>query len=143
MKNADTKMLFNQLLDTNDIKSFIQNNRKHLLSNHMLTFINQIIMKKDLATSTIVNNSGLSTPFTYQILSGQRKPKRDSLIQLAFGLTLTFPETQRLLQLALLGELYPKTKRDALIIYGTNKKLSIFELDDMLSEYGKQTILKP
>jgi transcriptional regulator with XRE-family HTH domain len=141
MDNENTEILFNELLKSNDIKSFINNNRKHLLSNHMLTFINKIIVEKDLSVSKIVDKSALSTPYAYQILSGKRIPKRDSLIQLAFGLSLTFTETQRLLKLARLGELYTKNQRDSIIIFALNKKLAIYELDEMLLEMGVKGLL--
>ena len=58
------------------------------------------------------------------------------MIQLALGLGLNVEETQRLLRSAGKSQLYPRLKRDAVILYGIQKKLPILTLQECLTKYG-------
>jgi accessory colonization factor AcfC len=47
-----------------------------------------------------------------------------------------------MLKLAEIGPLYPRNKRDSIIIYAINNNKNIYELDDMLDEIGESTVLE-
>lgn len=59
----------------------------------------------------------LSRSFSYQIFSGERIPKRDAILWIAIALCLDISETRLLLCLMFGGDLYPKIKRDSVIIF--------------------------
>ena len=61
--------------------------------------------------------SGLEKSFGHQLFSGRRAPSRDTVLQLAFGFSLTPAEAQELLRIARKSPLYPRVKRDAAIMY--------------------------
>ena len=65
-----------------------------------------------------------------------KKPSRDKLLQLAFGLSFTEDETQLLLRLAGLCALYPRFKRDYIIMTCIRANKSIWECNDYLIENG-------
>jgi hypothetical protein len=69
-------------------------------------------------------------------LNGTRQPSRDKVLQLAFGLRLTVDEAQRLLRAADKSPLYPRLKRDAVVLFALNKSLSILETQNLLSGEG-------
>lgn len=60
---------------------------------------------------------------------------------LAFGLGCSLRETQRLLRLAGVSELWPKTRRDAIIIWCVNNGKTMQECDDELWRLGEKTLL--
>ena len=50
-------------------------------------------------------------------------------------------DAQRLLRVGQVSELYPRKKRDSIILFGLQKNLSIQEVDDLLFELGEETIV--
>ena len=58
------------------------------------------------------------------------------MLQLALGLGLSVDETQRLLRAAAKSQLYPRLKRDAVILYGIQKKLPILAVQESLTKYA-------
>jgi transcriptional regulator with XRE-family HTH domain len=138
----DTQKMLNNIIKADDIKGFVEKNITNYNETTFNKYITCLIYKKGIKKSDIVKDSGLSTPYVYQIISGTKKPKRNKLIQLAFGLGLSYDETQNMLKLAEIGPLYPRNKRDSIIIYAINNNKNIYELDDMLDEIGESTVLE-
>lgn len=102
-----------------------------------------MLKKYNISKNEAINNSALNQIYGYQIFDGKKKsPSRDKLIQLIFGLGLDVTDAQRLLKIAGVNELYPRIKRDSIIIFAINKKVSVSECDELLFELGQETILK-
>lgn len=78
----------------------------------------------------------------YDVFAGKCKPGRDNAIMLAFGMHCNLRETQRLLRLAGASELWPKVKRDAIIIWCIDHKLNREQCDDELWKFGEKTLLR-
>ena len=68
----------------------------------------KMINEKRITTAQIADLSNLEPNYINKLRIGQiKKPSRDKLLQLAFGLSFTEDETQLLLRLAGLCALYP------------------------------------
>lgn len=86
-------------------------------------FFRIYMQKHGIGKTDIVNRSGLSRSYAYEILSGDKQnPSRDSIICLCLAARMDFNETQRALRLGGASELYPKVPRDAAIILCINRK---------------------
>lgn len=72
--------------------------------------------------------------------SGRRKPSRNRLLCLCFGLEASVEETQELLKLCGMAQLYPKLKRDAIIYYGLLHGLKLFEINDKLFDEDEEIL---
>ena len=72
--------------------------------------------------------------------SGRRKPSRNRLLCLCFGLEASVEETQELLKLCAMAQLYPKLKRDAIIYYGLLHGLKLFEINDKLFDEDEEIL---
>ena len=83
----------------------------------------------------------LSRSFTYQLCSGTRAPSRDIVLRLALVLELNVEETQRLLRCAQRGALYPRVRRDAVLIFCLTQKLSLFDTDELLRSVGEAPLV--
>ena len=77
----------------------------------------------------------------YQVFKGERNIGRDHAIMLAFGLRCSLVETQRLLRLAGVSELWCKVRRDAIIIFCLQHGMTRAECDDELYRLGEPTLL--
>ena len=96
--------------------------------------------EKSLKKSTVIKNSELNEIYGYQIFSGVRNPSRDSLICLCSAMELNVEETQSLLQIGGFALLYPKNKRDVIIINGINSNLSVAKINENLYDNGENTL---
>ena len=105
------------------------------------SYLHDLLESRNMKRAEAIRIAGLNPTFGYQIFKGTRKPSRDKVLQLAFALQCTLKETQHLLIYADVGALYPKMRRDAIIIYGITHQLSRAQTDDELYRFGEQTIL--
>ena len=93
-----------------------------------------LLGRRNISISQLINATNLSKSFVYQLLSGSRSAGRDAVLQIAFALNLSIDETHRLLTLSGNSVLYPKVKRDAVIIFCLNKRLPLVQADELLLE---------
>lgn len=87
---------------------------------------------KDLTKAELARRSGISEVYLHQVFSGRRCPSRNRLLCLCFGLSVEVEEAQRLLQHAHHAPLYPRDRRDAILIYGLSHRLTLPEVNDAL-----------
>ncbi|MDO5388017.1 MAG: hypothetical protein Q4F63_02165 [Clostridia bacterium] len=126
-----------------EIESYIKENKEDLINLSLSDYLDDMLKKYNISKNEAINNSALNQIYGYQIFDGKKKsPSRDKLIQLIFGLGLDVTDAQRLLKIAGVNELYPRIKRDSIIIFAINKKVSVSECDELLFELGEETILK-
>lgn len=82
----------------------------------------------------------MSEVYLHQVFSGRRNPSRDRLLCLCIGLGATLEETQDLLKRASYAQLYPKSKRDAVIIHGLLHKKELNDINDTLFSENEKTL---
>ena len=140
MKEPLTEELLGELLESPDPAEFA---RKHRITRRVLhEYLQQLLDEKGLKRVDVVRAAGLDATYGYQIFMGQRKPARDKVLQIIFGLKCTLQEANRVLQAAGCNELYCKNRRDAIIIFCLDHGATLQETDDELFRFGEQTICK-
>ena len=88
----------------------------------------------------MIRNAELNEIYGFQIFAGKRTPSRDKLICLCIAMGLTLDETQATLKIAGLAPLYPKNKKDSVILFGIQHGKSIGTINEMLFELSEQTL---
>lgn len=139
-KNKDTNELTNEIMNTSDIKKYISKYEDSFIEKQFFEYMIDIINKKELDYKDIIEKSNMNRSYFYHLLSGIRKPSRNKVIQLAFGLHVSLDELQMLLKVAGMNVLYSKMKRDAIIIYAISNHMSIIETDILLENEGEAII---
>ena len=140
MLKKPTDDLMNELLKANNIKEYLKENSKYMVSDEIATYLNNIIAKKGLVKSEVIKKTEFSEVMGYQIFSGTRQPSRDSLICICNAMELSLDETQSLLKIAGFSALYPKIKRDSIIILGFNEGKPVNKINESLYESGEKTL---
>ena len=102
--------------------------------------LTRLFEKRGITKSALAKQSGMSEIYVHQIFAGRRNPSRSRLICLCFGLGATLDETQELLRLAGLAPLYPRIRRDAIIIYGLVNGVGLHELNDKHFTEDEETL---
>ncbi len=137
----DTAKLLEELKQCADFKKFYNENNEILKDSSLSDYLNRIIEKKKLKKSEIIRKAEISEVYAYQIFSGtRRKPERNKLLCLAFGMALNLDETQELLKISGYSQLYVKKPFDSIIIYAICNRLSVMETNNLLYEYEMETI---
>lgn len=138
MKEPLTEELLQELLEAPDPAAFAD---KHRISARSLSeYLQQLLDEKGLSRPDVVHKANLNETYGYQIFMGQRNPSRDKVIQLAFGMSLSLREANRLLQAAGVNELYCKNRRDAIIIFCLQHGYTLQLADEQLYQLGEETI---
>ena len=103
-------------------------------------YLFELLTDRGMKRAEVVRGSGVNVTVVYDIFAGKSIPGRDRAIMLAFGLKCDLRETQRLLRLAGASELWPKVRRDAIIIWCINQGMTRSECDDELWRLGEKTL---
>ena len=112
-----TDELLKELDNTSDINQYLSTNRD------------------ELTKSKIIKSTSLSESYIYDIFRGEKSnPSRNKLLQIAFAMSLDLETTQKLLKIEKVGILYPRIKRDSIIIFALNKNLDFFECENLLEQ---------
>jgi transcriptional regulator with XRE-family HTH domain len=139
-KKKSTQELLKILEKSTDAKQFVEEYKNDFADITLSEYINDIIEKKHLTKSDVVRFSNLSQVYVYKIFSGERAPHRDKLLCLAFGLQLDTDETQRMLKIADAGALYPRVRRDSIIMFAIKEHTDIITCNEMLYELGEKIL---
>jgi transcriptional regulator with XRE-family HTH domain len=99
-----------------------------------------MIEKKGISKAVLAKQAGMSEVYLHQVFAGRRNPSRSRVLCICFGLNATLDETQELLKQCSLAQLYPREKRDAIVIYGLLHGMSLFEVNDKLFEEDEETL---
>ena len=104
-------------------------------------FFQNICKEKGISKSDLIKNAEIDRTYGYQILNGTKKPSRDKLLNLCISASLDIEESNKALKLGNVGQLYPKNPRDSIIIFGINKKLNLFQIDELLFNRNFDTLI--
>lgn len=136
----DTNNLQQQLMEAPSLDRFLSENEDSFLSGNIQDLLNTLFQKRNISKAALAKQSGMSEVYLHQVFAGRRNPSRSRLICLCFGLSATLEETQELLKQCSLAQLYPKNRRDAIIIYGLVNGMSLFAVNDKLFSEGEETL---
>ncbi len=131
----------NNLLKADNIQDFLAKNQENMLDLPFSEYLMLLLRQKDLKRADVVRDSGLEKAYVYQIFNGEKKPSRDKLIAIAFGLHLGSEETQRMLKLGGCSDLYARVARYAVILFAIQRGMGIVAADDLLYSNGFPTLL--
>lgn len=91
-----------------------------------------LLARSDESVEVMAGKMGITRVFLYQILSGRRRPGRDTLLKFGFIMGVSVEEMQRLLAIAAHGTLYPRVRRDAALLFGLSHGLTLAQMDELL-----------
>ncbi len=106
-------------------------------------WLGDMLSSYGLDRSTVIRKSRLNQTFAYQIFAGSRRPSRDKLIQLAFGMGLGVDEACELLERGGANALRGTCARDVVIAFCLSRGFDISACDDLLWSLGQQTLMQP
>lgn len=140
MKQKNTNQLLQELMDSNNLDRILSENSSTFRTVSLPESLRTLFEARSISKSALARASGISEVYLHQVFSGRRSPSRDRLLCLCIGLGATVKETQELLQQAHHAPLYPKDRRDAILIYGLSHGMALREINDALFAANAEAI---
>ncbi len=138
MKNTDD--LRQELMESPDLDQFLTDNQEDFDGGRIGEMLNTLFQKHRISKAALARLSGMSEVYLHQVFAGRRNPSRSRLLCLCFGLDATVEETQLLLKHCGHAQLYPKNRRDAIILYGLANNMDLFDINDKLFRENEETL---
>ena len=132
MREKDTDDLQQELMDSSNLNEFLSDHQEHFSNESVPEILNRLFEKRSISKAVLAKQSGISEVYLHQVFSGRRTPSRNRLLCLCFGLSASPEEAQELLKQCGLAQLYPKNRRDAIILYGLAHSAELSEINDEL-----------
>ncbi len=129
-----TSALMRRLFKAPDLDSFINENAGQFREQPLSSYLAELCQKTGAVRNRIILRSGIERSFGHQIFRGVRNPSRDIVLRLAFAFKLNVEDTQRLLAAAQKSQLFPRIRRDAVLLYCLHNGLDITEAQTILEE---------
>lgn len=140
MKRKDTDNLKQELMAESDISSYIKDNQSCFVDSEATELMAKFFKRQGYSKAEVARRSGMSEVYLHQLFSGRRRPSRDRLLCLCIGMELTVEETQQLLRISSLAQLYPRIKREAIIYHGIAHRVPLNQINDKLFEENEKAL---
>lgn len=133
-KNTDD--LKQDLMQTPSLDDFLSSNQDSFRSEPFSKVLQDLFLKCSISKAELSRQAGVSSAYIHQLFAGSRTPSRDKILCICSALEASLDDTQRMLHSCGHAELYPKDKRDSIIIYGLLHHLPIHRINDDLFDNG-------
>ena len=142
MPEKNTGELQGELKKAKDVTAFLQENKDELQVKTLPEYLSALLQEKGMTKKEAVHASGIERTYAYHIFSGEKNPQRPKLLAIALALGLTADETQYLLRLAGLPQLYVRRPWDSVILHAIEHRQSVMETNTLLESLGETQLLK-
>ncbi|MBR3305005.1 MAG: hypothetical protein IKI74_04185 [Christensenellaceae bacterium] len=126
------------------IDEYLEENAESLINGAkpFAEYMRRTIKGKGLLKQTVFLNADISEGYGYKLLSEEKRTrKRDVILRLCIGAGFGLKETQKALELYKMPSLYPKDRRDAVIMIAVNTGIhEISKVNDLLDQYGMEKL---
>jgi len=129
-----TDELLALLFKERNLESFLQRNESAYLTVSFGEYLSAWCRQHNEVPEQVIRRANLEKSYGHQLFSGKRNPSRDTVLQLAFALQADLPQTQEMLRIARRSLLYPRIKRDAVLIYCLHNRISLLDAQIILQD---------
>lgn len=140
MEEKITGDLSRELMSQPDLDAYIRENQEIFVQRDFDRLLLRLYKSRHLSKVELARRSGISEVYLHQVFARRRNPSRDRLICICVGLNASLEETQALLKYAGCAQLYPRRKRDAIVIYGLIHGMELADINDKLFTEDEKTL---
>ena len=136
-----TNELFEEIEKTADIDDYLNDNKEIVSAKKLSAILESLLVQNGLKKADVITESEVNKIYAYQLFSGVKtSPERDKVIALLMAMHLDLDEIQSVLKAAGFAPLYPKIKRDSIIIYCIQKGKSVLDTNVELYKHNEPTL---
>ena len=130
-----TEEMLDELLSTPKVEAYL--GAHELDAPDLATYLNEQLAKRGLKQSEVLRAAEIESTFGWYIFNGQRGAGRDNVLKLCFAMGFDVRHANRALQAAGVSTLYPKNRRDVIIIYCLEHGATLLQANEALYEFGE------
>jgi len=134
-RRVRTDTLLRRIFRAERLDDVIRQNGPSMQAEDFQTCLAGLCRELDAVPERVIRRAEIERSYGHQLFNGTRRPSRDKVLQLAFGFGLDVEQAQRLLRSAGKSPLYPRLKRDTVILFALSKSMSVIEVQGLLEEY--------
>ncbi len=136
-----TDHLMDELKNSNcKIEDYLCTNPDSFIFDSIHEFWEDAIDRSGLSKSNIINKADFSYCYFYDVINGRKIPGKDKIIRLILTMHLGIDDCQEALRLSGRSALYPRIKRDSIILFALNKGMSVYETSELLLNNGEEAL---
>ena len=140
MTDKTTGELRQELMSKSNLDSYLRENQSSFSDSNVAELLTALFDEKNISKADLARKANISEVYLHQVFAGRRTPSRDRLLCLCAGMDATLEETQALLKHASYAQLYPKLKRDAIIIHGLVHHTNLNTINEPLFAENEKTL---
>lgn len=140
MKQKGTDDLQVELLREPNLDVYIKSNSGQFSSDSLACLLTQLFEGTKLSKAALARQAGMSEVYLHQLFSGRRKPSRDRLLCICICLNTSLETAQALLKHAAYAPLYPRIKRDAIILHGIAHRTPLYAINEYLFDANEKSL---
>ena len=133
-KRLTTDELLKLLFKERSLEQFLQRNESAYLNTTFGDYLSAWCRREHVVPEQLIRRADLEKSFGHQLFSGKRNPSRDTVIKLAFAMGADVAQAQEMLKIARKSILYPRIKRDTVIIYCLHNHISLLDTELILED---------
>lgn len=123
-----------------ELESFIAKNINNQFGSFK-EYFNEYVAENDMDLPSVMKKSNIDKGYFYNIVNGDRQPKRDKILCLCIGAGMDVAHINRGLRLGHFSRLDPKNERDLRIKYAVmNGESSVININIMLENEGLEIL---
>ena len=126
-----------QIDHTDDLQKYVDDIEKDPVYDSFQEYFNSLPQIQGMEKAALIRRTGIERTYGYQLLKGTRSPGREKVIIFCLAAGLNLHETQRALRAAGEPVLYSRKRRDAILIFAVNEKLSIADTQELLTQFDE------
>ncbi|MBQ8182329.1 MAG: hypothetical protein IJ025_00320 [Clostridia bacterium] len=139
MKYKRTEDLLEQLKKQNiKYDDYLAKNEDSFVVQDLSEYWREVIEKSNMTKVDIINKADIGYTYFYNVIGGKSIPSRDTLVKLFLSMRAGLEECQKALKLYNWSGLYPKNKRDSILIYALAHSLSLYDTEEILEDKGEK-----
>ena len=140
MIEKSTDELLKELNNSESFKKYAEENPDSYVTEKLSGILNGLIEELSLKKTDVIRRAEISEIYGFQIFGGKKIPERGKLLCLLISMGIDFARIQDILKKTGYTPLYVRIPFDCVVIYGICKKKSVAEINEMLYDYGFETL---
>ena len=133
--------ILKKITNGEELENYINNELPPQDSMTFHAYYNSYLEQCHLEKAKVIQVSGISRTYAYQILQGEKNPSRDKVLALTLAAGMDLKNINQCLKLAGMNALYEKVRKDAIILFALNRELGILEINELLYEMGEEPFI--
>ena len=136
----ETKEMLEQLKKADSLTGYLAENSAEMVGSTIREQLEVLLTETGLTKGEVLRRAEINDIYGYQLFAGSRKPSRDKMVALCVGFSLTLERTQQVLKTVGFAPLYPKNRRDSVLIFGIEKGQTVPQINTALYDLGEDTL---